>query len=84
MALEEQGSWRSHELDAIVERVTSVVVKIETPSGHGTGFLCLYNEPRTFCGIATAYHVVRSNGRNPCEYCTTLLARTPFFVRRIV
>src|ERR1035438_8669100 len=45
--------------DAIVEKVTPVVVKIETPSGHGTGFLCLYNEPRTFCGIATAYHVVK-------------------------
>ncbi|MGA9039743.1 MAG: trypsin-like peptidase domain-containing protein [Terriglobales bacterium] len=45
--------------DAIVEAVTPVVVKIETPSGHGTGFLCLYNEPRTFCGIATAYHVVK-------------------------
>ncbi len=45
--------------DSIVEAVTPVVVKIETPSGHGTGFLCLYNEPRTFCGIATAYHVVK-------------------------
>ena len=45
--------------NAIVERVTPVVVKIETPSGHGTGFLCLYNEAKTFCGIATAYHVVK-------------------------
>lgn len=45
--------------NAIVERVMPLVVKIETPSGHGTGFLCLYNEPKTFCGIATAYHVVR-------------------------
>jgi hypothetical protein len=45
--------------DAIVSRVTPVVVKIETPSGHGTGFLCFYNEARDFCGIATAYHVVR-------------------------
>lgn len=45
--------------DEIVKRVIPVVVKIETPSGHGTGFLCLYNETRTFCGIATAYHVVK-------------------------
>jgi len=45
--------------DAVVQAVAPVVVKIETPSGHGTGFLCLYNEPRTFLGIATAYHVVK-------------------------
>lgn len=41
-----------------VEKVTSSIVKIETPSGHGTGFLCFYNEERNFCGIATAHHVV--------------------------
>jgi hypothetical protein len=34
------------------------IVRIETPRGHGTGFLCLYNETKTFCGIATAMHVV--------------------------
>lgn len=44
--------------NAVVARVASSVVKIETPSGHGTGFLCLYNEDRTFCGIATAHHVI--------------------------
>lgn len=43
----------------VVERVASSVVKIETPRGHGTGFLCFYNEPRNFCGIATAHHVVQ-------------------------
>jgi hypothetical protein len=42
----------------IVDRVTPSIVKIETPRGHGTGFLCFYNEPRTFCFIATALHVV--------------------------
>jgi hypothetical protein len=42
----------------IVERVAPSIVKIETPSGHGTGFLCFYNEDRTFCGVATAHHVV--------------------------
>src|SRR5262245_3376503 len=44
--------------NAIVEKVSPYVVKIETPTGHGTGFVCLYNEDKTFCGIATARHVV--------------------------
>ncbi|KAA3621536.1 MAG: serine protease [Proteobacteria bacterium] len=34
------------------------VVKIETPTGYGTGFLAFYNSDRTWCGIATAAHVV--------------------------
>lgn len=42
----------------IVTKVTPYIVKIETPEGHGTGFLCLYSENRNFCGIATARHVV--------------------------
>ncbi|MBI3621488.1 MAG: trypsin-like peptidase domain-containing protein [Nitrospirae bacterium] len=44
--------------NSVVNKVTPYVVKIETPDGHGTGFLCLYNNDRTFCGIATALHVV--------------------------
>jgi hypothetical protein len=44
--------------NTIVDKVTPYVVKIETPSGHGTGFLCLRNEDSSFCGIATARHVV--------------------------
>ena len=44
--------------DEIVRRATPYVVKIETPMGHGTGFLFLYTDQQTFCGIATAYHVV--------------------------
>ena len=44
--------------NTIVEKVAPYVVKIETPTGHGTGFLCLYNEEKTFFGIATAAHVV--------------------------
>lgn len=43
----------------IVEKVTPHIVKIETPEGHGTGFLCLYNGDKSLCGIATAYHVVQ-------------------------
>jgi hypothetical protein len=42
----------------IVQKVTPYVVKIETPSGYGTGFLCFYNERKTLCAIATAYHVI--------------------------
>ncbi len=44
--------------NAIVEKVEPYVVKIETPMGHGTGFLCLYNQDKSFVGIATARHVV--------------------------
>lgn len=44
--------------DPIVTKVKPYVVKIETPAGSGTGFLCLFNEDRNWCGIATAEHVV--------------------------
>jgi hypothetical protein len=44
--------------NTIVEKVAPYVVKIETPRGHGTGFLCLYNQNKSFLGIATASHVV--------------------------
>lgn len=44
--------------DQVVKKVSPHVVKIETPSGHGTGFLLLYNDAKTWCGIATADHVV--------------------------
>jgi hypothetical protein len=42
----------------IVEKVKPYIVKIETPSGSGTGFLCFYNEDKKWCGISTALHVV--------------------------
>lgn len=44
--------------DQIVEKVNPYIVRIETPMGHGTGFLCVYNEDKSICGIATAMHVV--------------------------
>jgi hypothetical protein len=44
--------------DQVVKKVSPHVVKIETPSGHGTGFLLLYNESKTWCCVATAEHVV--------------------------
>jgi Trypsin-like peptidase domain len=43
----------------VVDRVTPFVIKIETPEGHGTGFVCLYNDDKSLCGIATANHVVQ-------------------------
>jgi Trypsin-like peptidase domain len=42
----------------IVDKVTPFIVKIETPEGHGTGFLCMYNDGKSMCGIATAHHVI--------------------------
>ena len=44
--------------DQIVQRVTPHIVKIETQSGHGSGFLFMYNENKSWCGIATAAHVL--------------------------
>lgn len=34
------------------------VVRIDTPTGYGTGFLAFYNHDKSWCGIATAAHVV--------------------------
>lgn len=34
------------------------VVRIQTPKGYGTGFLAFYNRDRSWCGIATAAHLV--------------------------
>jgi hypothetical protein len=34
--------------NSIVDKLTPYIVKIETPAGHGTGFLCFYNADRTF------------------------------------
>lgn len=42
----------------VVSKVTPYIVKIETPGSTGTGFLCLYNQDHSICGIATALHVV--------------------------
>ncbi len=44
--------------EQVVQKVTPYIFKIETPTGHGTGFLCLYNDTKTIYGIATALHVV--------------------------
>jgi hypothetical protein len=44
--------------DPVVRKVMPFVVKIETPSGSGTGFLCGYTGNKSLCLIATALHVV--------------------------
>jgi hypothetical protein len=41
-----------------IEIVSPHVVRIETPTGYGTGFLSFYNHDRSWCGVATAAHVV--------------------------
>lgn len=42
-----------------VETIRAHTVKVETPSGSGTGFLITYREQTSFYGIATAYHVIQ-------------------------
>ena len=44
--------------EAAINEVRPHVVKIETPNGWGTGFLAFYNHDKSWCGIATAAHVV--------------------------
>lgn len=46
-------SWGS-----TVDQVRPHVVKIVTDYGTGTGFLAFYNYDKTWCGIATAAHVI--------------------------
>jgi hypothetical protein len=41
-----------------VNTIAPHVVKIETPTGYGTGFLVFYNYNLSWCGVATAAHVV--------------------------
>ena len=42
----------------LMDQLAPSVVKIETQSGSGTGFVCAFNEAKTLTAIATAYHVV--------------------------
>jgi len=44
-----------------VETISPHIVKIETPHGAGTGFLCTYSHKNNLCCIATAAHVVRES-----------------------
>lgn len=42
-----------------IAEVTTHVVRIETPTSAGTGFLAFYNADSSWCAIATAAHVVK-------------------------
>lgn len=42
----------------VVQSIKPYIVRIETPGGFGTGFLCFYNHDGSWCGVATAAHVV--------------------------
>jgi hypothetical protein len=44
--------------DRAISTVSAHVVKIATPTNYGTGFLAFHNHDHSFCGIATAAHVV--------------------------
>lgn len=44
--------------NALINAISPHVVKISTPTGYGTGFLAFYNHDASWCGIATAAHVV--------------------------
>jgi Trypsin-like peptidase domain len=45
------------EWDSVIQKARPHLVKIATPSGFGTGFLCMFSTSG-LCGIATAHHVV--------------------------
>jgi Trypsin-like peptidase domain len=44
--------------DSAIKAMRPHVVKIATPAGFGTRFLAFYNHDSSWCGIATAAHVV--------------------------
>src|SRR5260221_5507847 len=44
--------------DAAIKIISPHVVRMEPPTGYGTGFLSFYNHDGSWCGIATAAHVV--------------------------
>jgi hypothetical protein len=41
-----------------INKISPHVVKLSTQSGYGTGFLAFYNHDKSWCGVATAAHVV--------------------------
>lgn len=45
--------------DQAVKTVAPHITKIEAPGGYGTGFLAFWNHDTSWCGIATAAHVLK-------------------------
>ena len=66
--------------DQIVKEVSPYIVKIETPSGSGTGFLFAFNEDKSLCGIATALHVIgdADTWQQPIKIHSKDFAKTAF------
>ncbi|VVB95381.1 Uncharacterised protein [uncultured archaeon] len=66
----------------VVQKVMNYIVHIYTPDGSGTGFLCLYNQTKAFCGIATALHVVEQadNWQQPIRL-VHYLSNKPHFLK---
>ena len=63
-----------------VEKIGPYVVKIDTPTGSGSGFLFAFNEEKTLCGISTALHVVDDTDawRQPIKINNHLFHKTAY------
>jgi hypothetical protein len=66
--------------DNVIKKVSPYVVKIDTPTGSGTGFLCGYNEDKSLCFIATANHVISDaeEWQQPIKIYNHVLEKTTF------
>ncbi len=42
-----------------LKSIIPYIFRISTPYGSGTGFQILYSQAEGFCGIATAYHIIK-------------------------
>jgi len=68
--------------DEVIRKVSPYIVKIETPTGSGTGFVCALNEDKTLCGIATALHVVSDSDewQQPIKIQNHTFSQTVFLI----
>jgi hypothetical protein len=66
--------------DNVIKKVSPYIVKIDTPTGSGTGFLCGYNEDKSICFIATANHVISDaeEWQQPIKIYNHALEKTTF------
>ena len=72
--------------DKAIATVKPHVVKIATPAGYGTGFLALSNHDHTWCGIATAAHVVKhaDDWQEPIRIQNSMSFRFLKFEERVI
>ena len=68
--------------DDVVQKVTPYIVKIETPADSGTGFLLSYNIDHSWCGVATALHVVSNadSWQQPIKIHNYNFSKTAFLI----